>query len=146
MAETLGFEVVVADAERNTTRNAEIVNSCDVMMGVHGAGLTNLVFLPEHAVFIQIIPLGRMEWHGKVCFGDPATNMNLHYIEYRIVEKESSLARQYPIDDVVLQDPSAFHKGNWGLFKSVYLEKQNVELDLNRFRGTLVKAMELLRA
>lgn len=145
LAETLGFEVVVAEAVSNTSKNAEIVNSCDVMMGVHGAGLTNFLFLPENAVLIQVVPLGRMEWHSKICFGDPARSTNISYLEYRITERESSLVHEYPPDHIVLKDPVAFHKGGWNVFKSVYLEKQNVEIDLDRFRGTLLKALELLQ-
>lgn len=145
MAETLGYEVVASELDSNMSRTPVIVNSCDVMMGVHGAGLTNLVFLPENAVLIQILPIGKFEWHAKVCFGDPARHMNINYMEYNIKEKESSLIQEFPLDHVVFKDPVAYHKHNWNLFKSRYLEKQNVELDVNRFRQTLVKAMELLR-
>lgn len=144
MAETLGYEVVASELDSNMSRTPAIVNSCDVMMGVHGAGLTNLVFLPENAVLIQILPIGKFEWHAKVCFGDPARRMNIKYMEYNIKEKESSLIQEFPLDHVVFKDPAAYHKHNWNLFKSRYLEKQNVELDVNRFRQTLVKAMELL--
>jgi hypothetical protein len=35
---------------------ARLVNSADVMMGVHGAGLTNMVFLPSRAVLVQVVP------------------------------------------------------------------------------------------
>ncbi|OWM62624.1 hypothetical protein CDL15_Pgr019918 [Punica granatum] len=146
LAETLGYEVIMAEAVSNTSRNAEIVNSCDVMMGVHGAGLTNFLFLPQKPVLIQVVPLGGMEGHSKICFGDPARSMNMSYLEYRITERESSLMREYPPGHIVLKDPAAFHRSRWSVFKSVYLEKQNVELDLNRFRGTLLKALELLQA
>ncbi|KAK6920843.1 Glycosyltransferase 61 [Dillenia turbinata] len=58
MAKDLGCEVVMLEANSNITSFSRIVNSCDVMMGVHGAGLTNMVFLPEKAVFIQMIAIG----------------------------------------------------------------------------------------
>ncbi|KAK2633261.1 hypothetical protein EUGRSUZ_L00065 [Eucalyptus grandis] len=145
MAETLGYGVVASELDSNMSRNPVIMKGCDVMMGVHGAGLTNLVFLPENVVLIQMLPIGKFEWHAKVCFGDPARYMNIKYLEYNIKEKESSLIQEFPLDHVVFKDPVAYHKHNWNLFKSMYLEKQNVELDVNRFRQTLVKAMELLR-
>ncbi|XP_030455418.1 beta-1,2-xylosyltransferase XYXT1-like [Syzygium oleosum] len=145
MAENLGYEVVASELDSNMSRTPEIVNSCDVMMGVHGAGLTNMVFLPENAVLIQVLPIGKFEWHAKVCFGDPAKRMNIEYLDYSIREKESSLMQEFPLDHVVFKDPIAFHKNNWYLFKSMYLDKQNVKLDVNRFRQTLEKALELLR-
>ncbi|OMO89623.1 hypothetical protein COLO4_19662 [Corchorus olitorius] len=62
MGRDLGYQVVVAEADSKVARVAQVVNSCDVMMGVHGAGLTNMVFLPENAILIQINPFGVIEW------------------------------------------------------------------------------------
>ncbi|KAG5229857.1 beta-1,2-xylosyltransferase [Salix suchowensis] len=131
MAKRLGFRVVVAEPDADVSGFAKIINSCDVMMGVHGAGLTNMVFLPEKAVLVQVIPIGGTEWLSKTYFEEPAKDMNIRYLDYKIRVEESSLIHQYPADHVVLRDPSA-------------LSKQNVTLDVNRFRPTLVKALELL--
>lgn len=143
MARRLGFKVVVAEADMRLSRFAEIVNSCDVLLGVHGAGLTNIVFLPENAVFIQVVPIA-VEWVARDDFEEPSKAMKLRYLEYRIRAEESTLIQQYPIDHQVLRDPSSIVKMGWSAFKSVYLDKQNVQLDLNMFRGTLLKALELL--
>ncbi|XP_028805449.1 alpha-1,3-arabinosyltransferase XAT3-like isoform X2 [Neltuma alba] len=142
MAKRLGFEVITMEGGGNLSKFAEIVNSCDVVMGVHGAGLTNIVFLPENAVFIQIVPYGGVDWLAKQDFGLPSKEMNLKYLEYNIKVEESTLIQQYPPDHAVLKDPSSI-KG-WAAFRSVYLEKQNVKLDVDRFRPTLQKALELL--
>ncbi|CAI0546376.1 unnamed protein product [Linum tenue] len=48
----LRYEVAVAEPCEDTSRYARVVNSCDVMVGVHGAGLTNMVFLPDKAVVL----------------------------------------------------------------------------------------------
>lgn len=144
MAERLGFDVIMTEANSKVAPFAQLVNSCDVMMGVHGAGLTNIVFLPEKAVFIQIVPLGKMEWLANTDFGQPAKDMNLNYIEYKIGEKESSLSEQYPRDHQVFRDPNAIIKQGWLAFRAVYLDKQNVKLDVRRFRGTLIEAKKLL--
>ncbi|PKA59705.1 hypothetical protein AXF42_Ash011829 [Apostasia shenzhenica] len=66
MAEELGFRAVVAGAEvaKNITRYSSLVNSVDALLGVHGAGLTNMVFLPARAAVIQIVPWGR-HWRGR---------------------------------------------------------------------------------
>ncbi|KAL5751276.1 hypothetical protein ACOSP7_025879 [Xanthoceras sorbifolium] len=144
MARRMGFKVVVAEADMNVSRFAEIVNSCDVMLGVHGAGLTNMVFLPENAVLIQVVPYGRMEWLARTYFEEPSKDMKLRYLKYDIKIEESTLIQQYPIDHQVIRDPGSIGKLGWYAFRSVYLDKQNVKLDLNRFRSTFVKALELL--
>uniref|UniRef100_A0A6N2M0M8 Glycosyltransferase 61 catalytic domain-containing protein n=1 Tax=Salix viminalis TaxID=40686 RepID=A0A6N2M0M8_SALVM len=144
MAKRLGFRVVVAEPDADVSGFAKIINSCDVMMGVHGAGLTNMVFLPEKAVLVQVIPIGGTEWLSKTYFEEPVKDMNIRYLDYKIRLEESTLIHQYPPDHVVLRDPSAVWKQGWSAVQSIYLSKQNVTLDVNRFRPTLVKALELL--
>ncbi|KAJ4973987.1 hypothetical protein NE237_007161 [Protea cynaroides] len=143
MARSLGFEVVVSEASMNMYEFSQVVNSCDVMMGVHGAGLTNIVFLPTNAILIQVLPWGGFQWLASD-FGEPSKDMDLRYLEYEIKEEESSLLQQYPLDHPVFRDPASVSKHDWGLFKSVYLDKQNVKLDVGRFRPTLLEALELL--
>ncbi|CAL2262346.1 unnamed protein product [Prunus armeniaca] len=144
MARRLGFKVIVAEADINLSKYAEVVNSCDVLMGVHGAGLTNILFLPENAVFIQILPVGGFEWLATNDFGEPSQDMNLKYLEYKISNEESTLIQQYPLDHAVFTDPYSIGKQGWEAFRSIFLEKQNVKLNVNRFRPTLLKALELL--
>ncbi|GKV23625.1 hypothetical protein SLEP1_g33331 [Rubroshorea leprosula] len=143
-ARRLGFKVVVAEPDTNMSKFSEIVNSCDVLMGVHGAGLTNMVFLPEHAVLIQVVPFGGFEWLAKAYFEEPSKDMNLRYLEYKIKTEESSLIQEFPAGHEILSNPISISKQGWYAFKSVYLDKQNVRLDVNRFRPTLLKALELL--
>ncbi|XP_060670711.1 beta-1,2-xylosyltransferase XYXT1 [Ziziphus jujuba] len=144
MARSLGYKVIVSEADRSLSKFAELMNSCDVLMGVHGAGLTNMVFLPENAVFIQVLPLGEYQWLAKTYFGEPSKDMNLKYLEYEIAREESTLINQYPLDHAVFTDPISIGKQGWEAFKSIFLEKQNVNLDVNRFKPVLLKALELL--
>ncbi|KAG5233936.1 beta-1,2-xylosyltransferase [Salix suchowensis] len=144
LAKKLGYRVVVAEPDADLSGFSQIINSCDVVMGVHGAGLTNIVFLPENAVFIQVIPFGGAEWLSRTFFEEPAKAMNIRYLDYKIRVEESSLLQQYPADHVVLRDPSVIGKQGWLAFRSIYFQKQNVTIDVNRFRPTLVKALELL--
>jgi hypothetical protein len=58
----LGFEVVVSGGTYEVASFTEITNSYDVIMGVHDAGLTNMVFLPPRGVVIQIVLLGGLEF------------------------------------------------------------------------------------
>ncbi|XP_038686990.1 alpha-1,3-arabinosyltransferase XAT2-like [Tripterygium wilfordii] len=144
MAKGMGYKVLVAEPDANLTRVSQVVNSCDVLLGVHGAGLTNMVFLPENAILIQILPIGKFDWLARTDFGGPAKDMNIRYLDYEIQQEESTLIQQYPLDHAVFRDPSVISKQGWEAWKSVYLEQQNVKIDVNRFRPTLSKALELL--
>ncbi|CAI0449652.1 unnamed protein product [Linum tenue] len=140
-ARELGFEVVtVTELDSNVSRSARLANRADVMMGIHGAGLTNMVFLPEDAVVIQVVPFA-VDWFATNYFGEPSKGMEVRYLEYKIEREESSLVKQYPPDDVVFTDPSSFR---WEEFSPIYMLNQNVTLNVTRFRPVLLEALELL--
>ncbi|KAF6997072.1 hypothetical protein CFC21_013325 [Triticum aestivum] len=145
MAEGLGFEVVVEEANVSSdlSQFSKVVNSVDVMMGVHGAGLTNCVFLPHNATLIQIVPWGGIEGVCRIDFGDPAEQMGLRYKQYSIAVHESSLTDQYPLDHEIFKNPLAFHKG-FEFIKETFMDKQNVRLDCNRFKPVLLQTLDLL--
>ncbi|KAJ0715766.1 putative protein O-GlcNAc transferase [Helianthus annuus] len=147
MMEELGFDVVVVRSPKkmsNLERFAKLVSTCSVLVGAHGAGLTNQVFLPTGAVVVQVVPLG-LEWPSTVYFGEPTVRMGLHYLDYKIGPDESSLIDLYAHDDPVISDPgSVFAKGYY-IGKEMYLDKQNIRVDVNRFKGTLVEALRILK-
>jgi hypothetical protein len=145
-AAAAGFEVRMAEPDQHTDMAtfARLVNSADVMVGVHGAGLTNMVFLPRGAVLIQVVPFGGLEWLTGVTFKDPAADMEVSYMDYNVKLEESSLIDQYPRNHQVLTDPYAVHKQGWDALKTAYLDKQNIRMDLDRFRATLREAMSRL--
>jgi|UniRef100_A0A804UH52 hypothetical protein len=118
-----------------------LVNSADSMVGVHGAGLTNMVFLPCGVVLVQVVPFGGLEWLTGVTFKEPASDMEVSYMDYNVRLEESSLVDQYPRGHQVLTDPYAVHRQGWDALKTAYLDKQNIQMDLDRFRATLREAM-----
>ncbi|RCV21613.1 hypothetical protein SEVIR_4G159700v4 [Setaria viridis] len=146
MAEDLGFEVVIdeANVSSDISKFARLVNTVDVMMGVHGAGLTNCVFLPQNATLIQIVPWGGLEWVSRTDFGNPAELMGLHYKQYSIGVDESSLTEQYPRDHEIFKNPIAFHKHGFDFIRQTFMDKQNVKLDCKRFRPILLEALDNL--
>lgn len=147
MAEGLGYEVVVREPKLGTdmAQFARIVNSCEVMMGVHGAGLANMVFLPRDAVLVQVVPWGRLEGIARYDFGWPASNAGLKYLQYEIGLDESSLAEQYPSDHPIIKDPLLVHKQGWSAVRDTFLCKQNIRLDVRRFKDVLLEAMRHIR-
>ncbi|KAM0927199.1 hypothetical protein ACQ4PT_003276 [Festuca glaucescens] len=146
MAMSLGFDVRVGepDITSDVSKFARLVNSADVMVGVHGAGLTNMVFLPAGAVLIQVVPYGGLEWLARSTFQEPSADMQIHYMEYMIQLDETTLSEQYPKDHPVLTDPTSIHKKGWDALKTVYLDKQNVRPHLGRLKITFMEALKLL--
>ncbi|WOL09472.1 hypothetical protein Cni_G18225 [Canna indica] len=148
MVETSGFEAVVSEMHENKSlaEFAEVVNSCDVLLGLHGAGMTNLIFLPTNGILIQIAPLGRMEDVCWINYGAPAVRMKLHYLQYSIRAPESNLIDQFPKDDPVILDPLAvFQKQGSARWVSLYMHQQTVKLDVERFRSVLWHSREIFR-
>ncbi|KAG6505377.1 alpha-1,3-arabinosyltransferase XAT3-like [Zingiber officinale] len=144
-AEDVGFEAVASEPDfYDVAQFGRVVNSADVMVGVHGAGLTNFLFLPAGAVLIQVVPLGNLEWISQHFYAEPAMARNLWYLQYNITQEESTLMDLYPRDHEVFKDPDAIHKQGWFKLGDIYLKQQNVRLDVQRFRPTLEKAMDLL--
>lgn len=141
MAERVGFEVKVLRPDK-TTELAKIyreLNESDVMVGVHGAAMTHFLFMRPNTIFIQIVPLGTA-WAAETYYGEPAKKLGLKYIGYEIRPKESSLYNKYDKEDPVLVNPDSITKKGWEYTKKIYLDGQNVRLNLSRFQKQMDRA------
>ncbi|KAL1555342.1 protein O-GlcNAc transferase [Salvia divinorum] len=147
LAEDIGFFVEVLKPERSTelAKIYRVLNSSDVMVGVHGAAMTHFLFMKPGSVFIQVIPLGT-DWAAATYYGEPAMKLGLNYIGYKILAKESSLYQDYSKDDPILMDPDSVNKKGWEFTKKIYLDSQDVRLDLRRFQKRLLRAYYFTRA
>ncbi|XP_062169646.1 alpha-1,3-arabinosyltransferase XAT3-like isoform X2 [Alnus glutinosa] len=143
--EELGFRVVVATPNRmsNLEKFSAVINSCSVIVGAHGAGLANAMFLPAGAVVVQVVPLG-LDWASTNYYGGPAAEMGLHYVEYKIEAEESSLFDMYGPQHPVIADPMSIFLQGYNATRAVYVDGQNMKINLVRFRETLMKAMKFL--
>lgn len=143
MAEEIGFEVKVLEPDRTTelAKIYRVLNSSDVMIGVHGAAMTHFLFMKPGTVFIQVIPLGT-DWAAETYYGEPSRKLGLNYIEYKVLPSETSLYEKYNKDDPVLRDPESVNAKGWEFTKKIYLDGQNVNLDLERFRKRLIRAYD----
>lgn len=143
MAKEIGFLVQVLKPDR-TSELAKIyrtLNASDVMIGVHGAAMTHFLFLRPGSVFIQVVPLGTT-WAAETYYGEPAKKLGLKYIGYEIHPRESTLFEKYDKNDPILRDPESINKKGWEYTKKIYLDSQNVMLDLRRFKKRLLRAYE----
>uniref|UniRef100_A0A452XMX2 Glycosyltransferase 61 catalytic domain-containing protein n=1 Tax=Aegilops tauschii subsp. strangulata TaxID=200361 RepID=A0A452XMX2_AEGTS len=138
-----GFRVTVLRPRPDTelAQMYRVLNGSDVMVGVHGAAMTHFLFMRPGSAFIQVVPLGT-DWAAENYYGEPARRLGLHYIPYKILPSESSLFRRYARDDPVLTDPVAVNAKGWQVTKKVYLDGQNVRLDMARFRRRLREAYD----
>lgn len=138
-----GFRVSVLQPRPDTelAKMYRALNASDVMVGVHGAAMTHFLFMRPGSVFIQVVPLGT-DWAAETYYGEPARRLGLRYMPYKILPSESSLRGQYAKDDPVLTDPDTVNAKGWQVTKQVYLDGQNVRLDIARFRRHLHRARD----
>ncbi|XP_075524284.1 alpha-1,3-arabinosyltransferase XAT3-like [Primulina tabacum] len=143
----LGFRVIIGRDEMvaNMTTFSRIVNSCSVLVGVHGAGLTNELFLPAGGVTVQLELLG-LEFASSYCFGNPAAAMGLHYVPYRMEPEESSLVELYGRHHSVIVNPGSVYAKGYEEVQKVYLDQPNLRVNVARFReNSLVRALQLAK-
>jgi len=144
LCEQLGFDVTVSEAGGDVREFAEKVNSADVLLAVHGAGMTNQIFLPTGAVLVQIVPWGKMDWMATNFYGQPAKDMQLRYVEYYVSEEETTLKDKYSRDHYVFKDPMFIHGQGWPAIAEIIM-KQDVIVDVTRFKPFLLKALDQLQ-
>ncbi|PSR84990.1 EGF domain-specific O-linked N-acetylglucosamine transferase [Actinidia chinensis var. chinensis] len=89
-AEDVGFDTVVFEPTKETSLHEafRLLDSSHAMAGVHGAGLTNMLFLRPGSVLIQLAP-AECDWLGSLFYGKMAVRLGLEYIVYNIGEEES---------------------------------------------------------
>lgn len=143
----VGFQVVIVRRSKlasNLNRFSRLINSCGVLLGAHGAGLTNEMFLPTGGVMIQVELLGT-EWASNTYYGDTARAMGVKYLKYSIDGDESSLSKLYGRNSSVVTDPgSVYRERGYIAARTVFLDQQNVRINLERFRLTLVEALSIV--
>ncbi|XP_006648591.1 beta-1,2-xylosyltransferase XYXT1-like isoform X2 [Oryza brachyantha] len=140
-----GFEVVKANPKIDSKLDefVRLVDSCDAIMGVHGAGLTNMVFLRSRGVVVHIVPYG-IEFMADGFYGAPARDMGLRHVQYNISAEESTLLEKYGWNHTVINDPETIRKGGWEKLAEFYMSKQDIMLNMTRFGPSLLNAIEFI--
>nr|XP_040245165.1 beta-1,2-xylosyltransferase XYXT1-like [Aegilops tauschii subsp. strangulata] len=140
-----GFEVLVVEPLRDMSLEdfSRQVDSCDVLMGAHGAALTSFFFLRTNAVMLQVVPWG-LEREAMSYFGVHAKNMMLQDIEYSITVEESTLYEKYGKYHLAVRDPEALRKQGWQLLRQYLWDEQDIRLNVTRFSLTLHQLLRTL--
>ncbi|KZV14103.1 hypothetical protein F511_44428 [Dorcoceras hygrometricum] len=139
MAEQMGYVVEVLRPKKSTelAKIFRVLNSSDVMIGVHGAAMTHFLFMKRGSVFIHVIPLGT-DWAA-----DCEVWLELHWLQdhsKRELLVSQPPQKRPPKNDPVLTDPSRINDRGWEFTKKIYLDNQTVRLDLRRFLKRLLHA------
>jgi hypothetical protein len=145
-AEEVGFEAVVneSDVGNDIAQVGALINSCDALVGVHGAGLTNMMFLPPGATLVQIVPWGGLQWMARADYGDPAEAMGLRYIQYEVGVGESTLKDKFPSGHKIFTDPTSLHKKGFMFIRQTLMDGQDIAVDVGRFREVLLQVLNNL--
>ncbi|KAF8724639.1 hypothetical protein HU200_020910 [Digitaria exilis] len=145
-AEEVGFEAVVneSDVGNDISEVGKLINSCDAMVGVHGAGLTNMMFLPPGATLVQIVPWGGLQWMARADYGDPAEAMGLKYVQYEVGVGESTLKDKFPAGHKIFTEPTSLHKKGFAFIRQVLMDGQDIVVDVGRFRDVLLQVLNNL--
>ncbi|KAL5202412.1 hypothetical protein ABZP36_013364 [Zizania latifolia] len=138
-----GFAPHVMNLRRQTQLPAihAALASADVMVAVHGAAVTHFLFMRPGSVLLQVVPVG-LDWAADAFYGKPAQQLGLEYLEYKVAPEESSLAAEYGVNSTVVQDPSVISSRGWWEMKKVYMDRQNVTVNVKRF-GEVLRAARL---
>ncbi|XP_045084401.1 beta-1,2-xylosyltransferase XYXT1-like [Aegilops tauschii subsp. strangulata] len=141
-----GFELLVVEPLRDTRLEefSREVDSCDVLMGAHGAALTSFFFLRTNAVMLQVVPWG-LKREAMIYFGVHVKEMMLQDIEYSITVEESTLYEKYGKDHPAIRDPDSIHKQWWQGARKYFWEEQDIRLNVSRFAPTLHQLLQTLR-
>ena len=79
-----GFEVTIAPFTHtfNFKRQLEIIQNSDILVGIHGAGLTHMLFLPDWAVVFELF-----DCEDPSCYRDLAKFRGIKHISWTEMDK-----------------------------------------------------------
>lgn len=123
-ATSRGMEVqVIGDVTFQSLRETvRVFQWADVIIGVHGAGLTHMVFMRPGTALVQLVPFA-VEWASDSAFGEPARKNGLHYLGYQVAAAETGLFEKYAPDDPVITNPKEIWERGWSAGGDIYLRE-----------------------
>lgn len=84
-------------------KQIELVRNTDIYIGMHGAGMTHSLWLPEEAVIIELFPFG---WH-QSSFRNLARHMGKSYLAWQNVHEQNNVLPKHLHTKV---DPKEFQR------------------------------------
>ncbi|KAL4233119.1 hypothetical protein ACF0H5_007804 [Mactra antiquata] len=82
-----------------------IISQTDILIGMHGAGMSHSIFLPQHAAILELFELGfKKSRPWNVCFHSIATWRNISYDSWENFDTSRAMPHSYtivPVDVLV---------------------------------------------
>ncbi|XP_058192032.1 xylan glycosyltransferase MUCI21-like [Rhododendron vialii] len=130
----VGFDTVVYEPSRETSLHQDfrLIDSSHALIAVHGAGLTNMLFLRKGSVLMQLAPK-ESDWLGSLFYGKMAVRLGLEYMVYDLGEDESLLGMDKATKERLAREGGTLE--NW-----VWYKDQKIKLDELRFKKYLKRA------
>jgi protein O-GlcNAc transferase len=142
-ARSMGFEVTLLNRFRNMEEMFQTIQPLDVLMGLHGSGLSNFIFMRGNCVLIQLVPF-ELGWFSDNSFGIGAQISRVKYISPALSWNESSLSEQFSEDSEVHLHPEQINaRDGWQAWAHYYLEA-NVTLKMETVENALQEAKDHL--
>jgi hypothetical protein len=106
VATELGYDVRVLIFERMTIEE-QLLSSreCDVLMGIHGSGLLNEIFMRKGTVSVQVVPFGLPGRGIEIAYGKLAEKMGLTYKQLNVKNSTHAVLHWHFMEDIF---PNAF--------------------------------------
>ncbi len=101
-------EVVVTEFDMSAWEAQQLVSHTDVFLGMHGAGLTNIMWGKPGAAVIQLLPYGWERPNGIILrghgFGNMAEAASMHYLTWMNKLPENAVLREmdFPPQDTAV--------------------------------------------
>lgn len=142
-ARSMGFEVTLLNRFRNMEEMFQTIQPLDVLMGLHGSGLSNFIFMRGNCVLIQLVPF-ELGWFSDNSFGIGAQISRVKYISPTLSWNESSLSEQFSEDSEVHLHPEQINaRDGWQAWAHYYLEA-NVTMKMETVENALQEAKDHL--
>ena len=134
----------------------DLMSSSDVVIGMHGAGWTNGLFLKRGAATLQLIPYGWVKDDGAIIRGSSYKSLLLasdsNYHEFVNDDPEMAFMRRHDFKSMKLKgvemEYSIHPKRSWGLPTGVrpgnHWIYQNTFVNMDKFHKVLDKTMSTL--
>ena len=147
-------EVVITEFNMSAWEAQQLIAHTDVFLGMHGAGLTNIMWGKPGAAIIQLLPYGWRKPDGNILrghgFGNMAEAAGMHYLTWMNKIPEFAVLREmdFPPSDMDVPWPYQEHPSqDWPTpFQEpvaamwVY---QHTWVDMSDFQPVLEQAFQL---
>jgi len=144
-AQALGMEVQLVALERMPLYDQmRALRRTTVLVGIHGSGLTNGMFLPKGAAMIQLMPHG--VYRGGSFFSKPAASAGAQYMEWTNPDASASAFHwEFMGEDMQGKVGSMLKRGDAccgdGTFFSFWIN-QDTRVPVGEWRGLLERALQ----